>query len=80
MNNGENIDSTTIIVCLAISGGFLCLYLLYDKNQTARKIGDFLLMLAPGKAKKERILFWTLPPIVVLLFGLLFKYWDYIVR
>lgn len=57
MNSGEGIDNLTIITCLSISGAFFCLYFLYDKNTTAKKIGDFLLLISPGEPKKERILF-----------------------
>lgn len=80
MNNGEGIDNSTIITCLSICGAFFCLYFLYDRNITAKKIGDFLLLISPGKPKKERILFWTFPPLVILFFGLLFRYWDYIAK
>jgi hypothetical protein len=80
MNNGNGIDNSTIITCLSISGVFFSLYFSYDRNITAKKIGDFLLLISPGKPKKERILFGAFPPLVVLFFGLLFRYWDFIVK
>lgn len=80
MNNGDDLNSHTIFTLISITGLFVSLYFLYDRVPMVKRIGDMVLAISPGNPKKERFLFLAVPPLVILSFGLLFKYWDKISR
>lgn len=80
MNTNDGIDGLTIFTCIALIIAFISLYVFYDKNQIVKKIADFILVISPGRNEKDKLLNFIFPPLVILAFGLLFRYWDLIVK